>query len=73
MNDDDLDYGSKKKSTKLNEAIAVNLSNRFYNKETTNMGATSCNDVPYDEKKCKKKRNLKKATNNECLEKLQTK
>ena len=46
MNDDDLDYGSKKKSTKLNEAIAVNLSNRFYNNENTNMDATSCDDVP---------------------------
>ena len=62
---------NKNKSTKLNETIAVNLSNRFYIKETTNTDATCCNNVPYDKKNYKKKRNLEKTSNNECLEKLQ--
>ena len=50
------------KSTQLNDAIAVNLSNKVHNKETTNTDAISCNDVPFDEKTMKRSERTLKIT-----------
>ena len=52
MNENELDCGFKKK---LNEANAVNFSNRFCNNETVNMDATNCNDVTHVEKNQKRR------------------